>query len=173
MKITRYPEDFGNYRYSLTVEFPGQGDATDRGDMVAIMFNPATVREDSDLTDGSRTRRRLINFARDAGYRSMTEVNLFAFRAGGKEELLKAVEEQGIDPVGPENDRVISDAVQKADMVVAAWGELAGNSVFSKRAHEVSELLQGSGRPLHCLEKNRDGSPRNPARGRFTLQQWP
>ena len=96
------------------------------------MFNPATVREDSDLTAGGHTRRRLINFARDGGYRSMTEVNLFAYRARKKEELLNAVRDQGISPVGSENDLVISEAVHEADMVVAGWGAVSGNP-FSPR----------------------------------------
>ena len=173
MRITRYPDEFTEYRYSLKVEFTGQEDARNRGDLVVVMFNPATVREDSDLTAGSHTRRRLINFARDGGYRSMTEVNLFAYRARRKEEMLWAVQEHGINPVGPENDRGISEAFQKADMVVVGWGAVAGNPMFAKRAREVAELLKESGKQLHCLEKNKDGSPRNPARGRYTLQEWP
>ena len=173
MKITRYPDGFGNYRYSLKLEFTGQGDDRDRGSLVVVMFNPATVREDSDLTAGSQTRRRLINFARDGGYRSMTELNLFAYRARNKEELLKAVQDQGVSPVGPESARVISEAVQQADRVVVGWGVVPGNSLFAQRAYQVAELLKRSGKQLYCLEKNGDGSPKHPARGRYTLQEWP
>ena len=170
MKITRYPEEFGSYRYRLRVEFTDPDDEHNPGNLVVVMFNPATVREDSDLTAGGHTRRRLFNFARDGGYRSMTEVNLFAYRARKKEELLNAVRDQGISPVGPENDLVISEAVHEADMVVAGWGAVSGNPFFAQRAHEATELLRKSGKQLYCIERNKDGSPRNPARGRYILQ---
>ena len=160
------------YRYSLKVEFTGQDDASNRGGLVVVMFNPATVREDSDLTAGSRTRSRLINFARDGRYRSLTEVNLFAYRARNKEELLKAVQDQGVSPVGPENDRIISEAVQDANMIVVGWGVVTDNSRFAKRVQEVGELLKESEKQPYCLGKNRDGSPKHPARGRYTLQKW-
>ena len=55
MNITRYPEEFGDYRYSLTVDFTDQGDEYNGGNLVFIMLNPATVREESDLTAGSHT----------------------------------------------------------------------------------------------------------------------
>ena len=173
MNITRYPEEFGDYRYSLTVDFTDQGDEYNGGNLVFIMLNPATVREESDLTAGSHTRRRLINFARDSRYKTMTEVNLFAYRCRRKEELLKAVSDQGIRVVGPENDQVISEAVHEADKVVVAWGAVADNPLFAQRAYQVAELLKRSGKQLNCLEKNGDGSPKHPARGSFTVQTWP
>ena len=173
MKIARHPKEFGNYRYTLRVEFTCPGDTPGQGDMAVIMLNPATVREDQDLTVQGPTRRRLANFARNAGYGSMTEVNIFAFRARNREELLQAVRERGIDPVGPENDRVISETVRRADMAVAGWGAVAGNPLLTERAQEVTELLKETGKRLHCIGKNKDGSPRNPARGRYTLQEWP
>ena len=173
MNITRYPEKFGNYRYSLRVEFKDQDDEYNGGSLVFIMRNPATVLEESDLTDGSPTRRRLIKFARDGGYKAMTELNLFAYRSCRKEGLSKAVRDQGISPVGPENDRVISEAVQEADRVVVGWGVVPGNRRFAKRVQEVAELLNESGKQLYCIGKNKDGSPRNPARGRYVVQEWP
>ena len=44
---------------------------------------------------------------------------------------------------------------------------------FTERANEVAELLMGSGKPLYCIGKNRDGSPKHPARGTHVLQTWP
>ena len=93
MKITRYPEQFGDYRYSLRVEFKEQDDESNRGSLVFVMFNPATVLEEFDLSSGSPTRRKLIKFARARRYRTMTEVNLFAYRCPKMAELVKAVRE--------------------------------------------------------------------------------
>ena len=173
MKIKRHPEKFGNYRYRLRVEFTEQDHEFNRGNLVFVMFNPATVREESDLSAGSHTRRRLIKLARDGRYRAMTELNLFAYRSRNKEELVKAVREQGISAVGPENDQVISEAVQEADKLMVAWGVVGYHPLFAERAGEVAELLKGSGKQLFCLGKNRDGSPKHPARGRHIVQAWP
>jgi hypothetical protein len=172
VKITRYPEKFGDYRYRLRVEFTEQDDEFNRGNLVFVMRNPATVLEESDLSSGSRTRRRLIKFARAGRYRTMTEVNLFAYRCPEMAELVKAVQEQGISAVGPENDQVISEAVQEADKIIVGWGRVH-NHRFAERAGEVAELLKGSGKQLYCLGKNNDGSPMNPARGRYIVQAWP
>ena len=81
--------------------------------------------------------------------------------------------DQGIRVVGPENDQVISEAVQEADKVVVAWGVVADNPMFAQRACQVAELLKGSGKQLYCLEKNGDGPPKHPARGSYTVQTWP
>ena len=173
MNITRCPAKFGIYRYKLKVEFTDQDDEFNGGNLVVVMFNPATVQEEFDLTTRSRTRRRLITFSRENRYRAMTEVNLFAYRAYDKAGLLKAVRDQGISPVGRENDQVISEAVQEADRVLVGWGVVTDNPMFAKRAQEIAELLKQSGKQLYCFGKNRNGSPRNPARGRYTLQQSP
>ena len=174
MNITRYPKDFGDYRYSLRVELTDQDAQHHRGNLLVIMLNPATTQEERDLTvKGHHTRQRLIKLAKDDGYRAMTEVNLFAYRAPEKAELLRAVQGQGIDPVGPENDQVIVQTIQETDRVVVAWGAVATNPLTRKRSQEVVELLKGTGKQLYCLGKNQDGSPKNPARGRYEIQEWP
>ena len=173
MKITRYPQEFVQHRYRLTVEFTDQNRRLNRGNLVVVLFNPATIREEDDLLAKSQTRRRLIKFARDGKYRTMTEVELFAYRSRNKKDLAIAVRERGIDPVGPENDQVISDAVQEADKLIVAWGRVPNHPRFTERANEVAELLMGSGKPLYCIGKNRDGSPKHPARGTHVLQTWP
>ena len=173
MKITRYPEKFGDYRYSLRVEFTEQDDEFNRGNLVFVMRNPATVLEEFDLSSGSTTRRKLIKFARAGRYRTMTEVNLFAYRCPKIAELAKAVREQGISAVGPENDQVISEAIQEADKIIVGWGVVHKHPPLAERAGEVAELLKGSGKQLYCISKNSDGSPKNPARGSYIVQAWP
>ena len=138
MKITRCPEQFGSYRYRLTVEFTDQDAPDNRGNLVVIMFNPATTQEESDLSTGSQTRRRLIKFARLQGYKAITEVNLFAYRAPNRPELLKVMRNPAIDVEGPENNQAISHAVEGADTVVVAWGKVDGHPLCKERAEQVA-----------------------------------
>ena len=70
MNITRYPEQFGSYRYRLRVEFTDQDGEFIHGTLVFVMFNPATIREESNLTAGSHTRRRCLKFAKGQGYKA-------------------------------------------------------------------------------------------------------
>lgn len=165
---------FGVYRYRLTVEFTEQDHESNRGHLVVIMLNPATIQEEQDLIVKPRgTRNRLIKLARDNNYRAMTEVNLFAYRSPKKEQFEKAVREQGANVVGPENDQVIAEAVQEADKLIVAWGVVSQEPQFAERAQEVTDLLKASGKQLCCIGKNKDGSPRNPVRGKHIVQAWP
>jgi len=172
VKITRYPEEVGPHRYRLTVEFTDQEPEFSRGNLVVVLFNPATIREQDDLLVKSQTRRRLINFAKGGEYRKLTELELFAYRSRKKKDLVSAVEECGIDPVGTENDQVISDAIQEADKLIVALGNVPDHPIFARRVQEVTALLKQSGKPLYCVGKNKDGSPKHPARGTFHLQPW-
>ena len=45
--------------------------------------------------------------------------------------------------------------------------------MFTERAGQVAELLKSSGKQLYCLEKNKGGSPKHPARGKYAVQEWP
>ena len=173
MKITRYPEEFGPYRYRLTVEFTDQEHEFSRGNLVVVLFNPATIREQDDLLVKSQTRRRLINLARNREYRKLTELELFAYRSSRKEDLVSAVQEPAVDPVGPENDQVMAEVLREADKLIVAWGNLPHHPIFTKRLDEVMALLQQSGKPLYCVGKNKDGSPKHPARGTHKVQPWP
>lgn len=174
MNISRYPEAFGQYRYTLTVKLADPHHERNNGHLVVVMRNPATDREDEDLiAKPVGTRHRLIRFASDNHYRTLTELNLFAYRSPKKRLLAKAIRDDGIEPVGPENDRVISDVVRQADKLIVAWGEVSDNPVFAQRAREVTQLLESIGKPLYCFRKNNDGSPTQPTFGRYDVQTWP
>ena len=171
MNITRCPEEFGCYRYKLQIEGICLSGKDDRGQVVFVMFNPATTSEERDLKTGSQTRQRCIKFAKDEGYGTLTEVNLFAYRAPDKDALNKAVRE-GIDVVGPENERVVRTAATGADLVVVAWGNTSGNRRFREQAQRVNGFLRSLDKQIHCFGKNRTGSPKHPARGTNRLQLW-
>lgn len=174
VKITRHPEQFEDYRYRLTVEFTEQDDKPHRGNLVVVMFNPATIQEEEDLiVKPHGTRNRLIRLALDGNYRTMTELELFAYRAPKKKDLTRATREKGIDPVGAENDRVIAESVQQADRLIVAWGNLPRLPIFAERADQVTALLKPSGKQLYCFGKNQDGSPTHPARVKHVIRPWP
>ena len=163
MSITEYPEEFGPLSYSLRIDGDhlDLGGKRDRGELVFVMFNPANAKENPRRL--SPTRRRCIHFAESWGFGALTTVNLFAYRSSSKQEVFQA--SFYTEVVGPENDRVILDAAGKADMVVAAWGELENTQLFVNRSNQVVKLLQPLHKQLYCLEKNSDeyGSPAHPS----------
>ena len=173
MKITRYPEEFGIYRYKLRVDEIDLVGGDTRGELVFVMLNPATTKEEEDLLAGSHTRRRCIKFAKDRRYGALIEVNLFAYRSCNKSALSKVLRDSKVDPIGPENDQIIRETVKEADMVIVAWGNVGDNPVFRRRADEVTNLLLSMNIRLYCLAKNEDGSPKHPARGSHNnLERW-
>ena len=78
-----------------------------------------------------------------------------------------------VDAVGPENDRLMRDAVMGADMVVVAWGDTNRNRLFRERAQRVTDFLRSLDKQIHCLGKISYRSPKHPARGTNRLQPWP
>lgn len=147
MKRGAYISPCGVYRYSLEREW-----ADGTGPTCAfIMLNPSTA--DADIDDP--TIRRCIAFAQRWGFRALTVVNLFAFRATDPKAMISAA-----DPVGPANDAAIASAVESCGLLVAAWGvhgTLRGRGVAVRRLVEDHE-----GRGLHHLGLTRDGHPRHP-----------
>lgn len=134
----------GHYRYRLTRVWD------DRPPLVFVMLNPS--RADAEIDDP--TMRRCIGFAERLGFGGMTALNLFAWRTPYPPDL-RAV----ADPVGPDNDMHLMDAMRSGRTIVAAWGvhgALAGRDrMFRALAWEV-------GAPLSCLGITKDGHPRHP-----------
>lgn len=114
-----------------------------------VMLNPSTANDDVD----DPTIRRCINISDSLGYDGLEVVNLFAWRSPTPLALAKAD-----DPVGPENDLHIKEAVARASRIVVAWGN--GIPMADQRRSEVRKLL----RPydLHCLGHTGVGAPRHP-----------
>jgi hypothetical protein len=119
-----------------------------RASVTFIMLNPSTADEVGD----DPTIRRCCGLARAWGFGGLEVVNLFALRATRPRELLAAG-----DPVGDGNDRAIIEAVGRASLTVAAWGNHGGHR---DRAAQVLGLL--AGRAVHTLGLTRQGQPRHP-----------
>lgn len=114
-----------------------------------IMLNPSTADEKLD----DPTIRRCTGFALGWKCTDLWVVNLFAFRATNPKDLMTAE-----DPVGPENDGAIAQAVhfcQKRGMIVAAWGA-------HRLAYQRGKELSGKYHPLACLGRTASGAPRHP-----------
>lgn len=114
--------------------------------MTFVGLNPSTADE----TQDDPTIRRCIGFARDWGYARLKMLNLYAYRATDPRELRHAP-----DPVGLENDHVLSVVFGGSDLIVAAWGSCAD-------AERVAKVMGWPIHPRVCLGLTKAGAPRHP-----------
>lgn len=136
----------GPYRYRLSRSW-GDG-----AQAVWVMHNPSTA--DANVDDP--TIRRVRGFTKRLGCDGFVVVNLYAWRSTDP----KALRSAWADPVGPDNDRHITEAVAGAPIVLAAWGTLQ-----AWQRTRMLRLLQGPlhRTPLHHLgQRTRAGFPRHP-----------
>lgn len=113
-----------------------------------IMLNPSTA----DQIQNDATLRRCIHFAQSWSCGSIEVVNLFAFRSTNPSMLAHVA-----DPVGPENNTHIQQAIRRASLIVCAWGAYKNSG---KRVREVLKFLEG--REVYCFGCTREGNPRHP-----------
>lgn len=128
------------YRYSFWRQWGSGGYA------MFIGLNPSTADEKND----DPTIRRCIGFARAWGYGALCMTNLFAYRATDPAEMKKAIE-----PVGWDNDRILTTKAAGAGVVVAAWGV---HGAYKGRGQSVRLLVPN----LHFLRLTKDGHPAHP-----------
>lgn len=128
------------YRYSLTREW-GSG-----GTLLVVGLNPSIA--DARIDDP--TVRRCMGFAKSWGFSNLIMANLFAYRSTDP-NLLAEVD----DPVGPMNNRSLKKLVERADLLLAAWGTRGG---MLCRDEQVLSWLP---RP-YCLGTTTAGFPRHP-----------
>jgi hypothetical protein len=141
-KWARLSED-RNYRYALGREW-GSAPQT----LVVVGLNPSTADE----TEDDPTIRRCVGFAKGFGCARLLMLNLFAYRSTDPAGLRKV-----LDPVGPENDRVLREVLDNPDaLIVAAWGV---HGKYLSRDAEVRRLFKGR---LHHLGLTKDGHPKHP-----------
>ena len=132
------------YRYLLGRRI---GDSPRR--ILFIMLNPATADE----TQNDPTIRRCIGFAKQWQFGILTVANLFAYRTPYVSELRHAD-----DPIGPDNDEWIDNALNAADKVILAWGN---HGAYKDRSHEVKRMAIEATKPYH-LGLNKTGEPKHP-----------
>jgi hypothetical protein len=143
----------GTYRYLLTRRL-GIGNRT----AAFIMLNPSTADDERD----DPTIRRCISFARRWGCARLVVANLFALRTTDPAAMRKAR-----DPVGPENQIWIEEAVKRAvaprnpsarGPVVCAWGT---QGRYMNQDITFLRSIEGLLQPM-ALGLTRDGHPKHP-----------
>lgn len=148
----------GCYRYDLWRSFVG-GDEPRRF-VNFVMLNPSTA--DHRVNDPTITR--CIGYARAWGYDGLVVTNCYAWRSTDPKGLKTAA-----DPIGFENDYWISRRADEAEIVVCAWGTLAG-----ERGERVADLILAADRQPHYLRLTKDGHPSHPLYlpASLTPQPW-
>lgn len=146
----------GRFRYTLERRW-GEGPA-----LLWIMLNPSTA----DGTKDDPTIRRVVSFTEGFGHHAATIINLFALRATNPGELLAAD-----DPIGPLNDKHISEQLIEHPLAVCAWG--AVHPKLQWRIDDIRGFLIGHG--AYCLGKTQAGWPRHPLylAKNTPLSAWP
>jgi hypothetical protein len=141
--------DCGAYRYRLWREWDRS-----RPTLAFLMLNPSTADH---LTDDP-TITRCLSRAVAGKYGRLEVANLFPLRATDPAELLTHA-----DPLGPVRtaDCAVMDAIDRASMVICAWGAHPGATA---RAAEVMRIIRlcGMRNKLYHLGLNKDGSPKHP-----------
>jgi len=145
--------DCERYRYALTRVWEPQGRR-----LSFVMLNPSTATEVQNDPTVERCERR----ARTLGYGGFCVVNIFALRETDPKRMRRAP-----DPVGPDNDAIVIQAVGWADHVIAAWGT---HGAHKGRGPEVAESLRKLDTPLFHLGLSKDGHPKHPLYIAYTQQ---
>lgn len=115
-----------------------------------VMLNPSTA----DANKDDATIKKILRFASKWGMDHLDVVNLFAFRATQPKDCMAAQ-----DPVGPENDRHIIEAVTGANVVVLAWGT---QGTARGRNQTVLNMLKAHGASPQALWFTDAGHPQHP-----------
>lgn len=150
--------DCGAYRYRLWYLWePG------RPVLLALMLNPSTATESQTDPTVERCKRR----AQRLGFGGLEVANLFALRSTDPRQLY-----QHPDPVGPDNDRAILDAVTHADAVMCGWGN---HGQHLKRGWQVLQMLDDAGLvgKLAALGLTMEKHPKHPLYVSYSAQLVP
>lgn len=118
------------------------------------MLNPSTADHERNDPTIERCERR----ARVMGFGRLIVWNLFAFRATDPKAL-----KQQTDPIGPDNDRFIREALVetrgRGGKIIVGWG-MHGNIL--NRQFRIVEIARNLSIQLFCLGVTSTGQPKHP-----------
>jgi hypothetical protein len=149
-----------------------------------VMLNPSTA----DALADDQTIYRVIDFSSRWGFGRFEVVNLFGYRTPHPTNLMyrdvaHKLPRSFAEAVGPENDRHTFEAMQRAGMIVVAWGSPSAKRIeamMKDRIAAVRAIAAAAGKELLSIGTTKDGSPTHPmARGKHrvspfvTPQAWP
>ncbi|MDR9781639.1 DUF1643 domain-containing protein [Rhizobium redzepovicii] len=139
----------GLFRYLLEHDFGGTGPVISLG-----MVNPSLANGENN----DQTMTKVDGFAVRLGASKVVVWNPFARIAKDIRDL-RHVD----DPIGPENDAYIAQAVQDADIHIVAWGPLSKlPKPLRNRWRSVVEVLAAVGAKPMCWGTALDGQPLHP-----------
>jgi len=133
---------------------------------VFVMLNPSTA----DGNEDDPTIRRCVSFAQRMGFDRLDVVNLFAFRATKPADLFDAALQ--LDIVGHENQRHVDQSLEKAGMIVCAWGAHGGFIGQDKTMLGWLEKENYREAPVVALGLTKDGHPKHPLYLRADSEQF-
>jgi len=152
----------GSYRYWLK-RWWSTPEVTQNGDypILWVMLNPSTANASiNDPTIHEITKRSAF-----LGYRRLEVVNLFAYRSS---KPMYIPRDFGL-AVGQDNDRHIVEAMNRAHMVIAAWGAPPAvwlSGMVADRIAQIRVLAESASKGLYAMARTSDGAPKHPlARG--------
>lgn len=148
----RGTHDRENLRWSDARDGAGMKLAVPRA-CVFIMLNPSTA--DGEVDDA--TIRKCVGFAKLWRYERLEVVNLFAYRAKNPRVVLRLKHYTGVDPVGPDNQEHVNRTIDRAGIIVCAWG--------AHGAHlGQNETMLGwlGDKRCYALALTKNGHPRHP-----------
>lgn len=140
----------GRYRRRLSRDWTGPGQVA-----LTVLFigqNPSVA--DVDISDP--TCHRELLFARDWGFTRYLKGNVLDWRATAPRDVPK-------DPdiaCTSENLIALRDMANQAELIVMAYGRL--HKRFAAVTDRVVAAVIGTGKPVVCLGRNADGSPKHP-----------
>ena len=133
------------YRYALT-----RTKARAKIKVLFILLNPSTATELKNDPTIARCQKRsaMLN------YGAFTICNLFAFRTKSP-KLMKI----SLDPIGPENNRIIKQQIVEANKVVCAWGN---HGDHLDQANNILKILKETGAQTYHLGLTKNNQPIHP-----------
>ena len=116
--------------------------------------NGSTATADED----DATVRKWIGFTRINGGRRFIVGNAFGYRATDVRQLAKCA-----DPIGPENDRYLSEIIAEADVLVPCWGNQSKVPAHLRtRFWKLKRTLFAAGKPVKVFGFSKSGDPLHP-----------
>lgn len=152
--------DCGLFRYLLEHDFGGTGPV-----ISLTMVNPS----EADDAKNDSTMTRVDGLAARLGASKVIVTNKNALIAKDVRALRTAP-----DPIGPENDAYIAQAIRSAEIHIVAWGPLSKlPAPLRGRWREVTDVLLSAGAKPMCWGTAMDGQPRHPLMLAYTTPLVP
>jgi len=140
----------GRWRRSLVRDWTPPGQAPRA--ILWVGMNPSTA--DAQVDDPTCAREQ--GFSRAWGFTRYLKGNALDWRATFPGDI-------PLDPAlacTPEGHRALERMAQEAEIIVAGWGKLPPKLAHLSRG--AADVLLASGKPIFCLGRNGDGSPKHP-----------